>query len=56
MRTVAPKASKETLKKGDAAAAFASAAKKVEASYELPFQSHATMGPGCAVADVHWTA
>ena len=53
MRTVAPKASKETLKKGDAAAAFASAAKKIEANYESPFQSHATMGPGCAVADVH---
>ncbi len=53
MRTVAPKASKETLKKGDTAAAFASAAKKIEATYESPFQSHATMGPGCAVADVH---
>jgi CO/xanthine dehydrogenase Mo-binding subunit len=53
MRTVAPKASKETLKKGDTAAAFASAAKKIEANYESPFQSHATMGPGCAVADVH---
>jgi CO/xanthine dehydrogenase Mo-binding subunit len=53
MRTTAPKASKETLKKGDAAAAFASAARKIEASYESPFQSHATMGPGCAVADVH---
>ena len=53
MRTVAPKATKETLKKGDAAAALASAAKKIQASYEAPFQSHATMGPGCAVADIH---
>jgi len=53
MRSVTPKASKETLKKGDAAAALAGAAKKVEARYECPFQSHATMGPGCAVADVH---
>jgi nicotinate dehydrogenase subunit B len=53
MRTVAPKASKETLKKGDAAAALTSAARKIEATYESPFQSHATMGPGCAVADVH---
>ena len=53
MRTVAPKASKETLNKGDAAAALTSAARKVEATYEWPFQSHATMGPGCAVADVH---
>ena len=53
MRSAAPKASKETLKRGDAAAALSNAAKKVEASYEFPFQSHATMGPGCAVADVH---
>ena len=53
MRSVAPKASKETLNKGDAATALTSAVRKVEASYESPFQSHATMGPGCAVADVH---
>lgn len=52
MSTVEPKASKDTLKTGDAEAAIASAAKKVEARYEWPFQSHATMGPGCAVADV----
>ncbi len=53
MRSAPPKASKETLKRGDAVAALSGAAKKVEASYEFPFQSHATMGPGCAVADVH---
>ena len=53
MRKVTPKASRETLKKGDTAVALASAIKKVEATYECPFQSHATMGPGCAVADVH---
>ncbi len=53
MRTTALKASKETLKKGDADAALAGAARKIEAGYEFPFQSHATMGPGCAVADVH---
>ncbi|MGA9884841.1 MAG: molybdopterin cofactor-binding domain-containing protein [Candidatus Acidiferrales bacterium] len=53
MRSVAPKASKDTLKTGDADTVIASAAKKVEASYEWPFQSHATMGPGCAIADVH---
>jgi nicotinate dehydrogenase subunit B len=52
MRAAAPKASKETLKQGDAAAALTSAANKLEATYECPFQSHATMGPGCAVADV----
>ena len=53
MRSATPKATKETLKKGDAAAVIASAPKKVQASYEAPFQSHATMGPGCAVADIH---
>ncbi len=53
MRTSTPKASTVSENTGDAAAAIASAAKKVEARYDFPFQSHATMGPGCAVADVH---
>jgi nicotinate dehydrogenase subunit B len=53
MRSAPLKASNETLRRGDAAGALSNAAKKVEASYEFPFQSHATMGPGCAVADVH---
>ena len=53
MRRAMPKATRETLKRGDIAAGLANASKKVAASYEFPFQSHATMGPGCAVADVH---
>jgi nicotinate dehydrogenase subunit B len=53
MRTAKVKASKESLKRGDVAAALENASQKIEASYEFPFQSHATMGPGCAVADVH---
>ena len=36
---------------GDLAKAFADAARVVEFSYEWPFQSHACMGPGCAVVD-----
>ena len=53
MRSAQVKASKETLRWGNAAAALSNAAQKIDASYEFPFQSHATMGPGCAVADVH---
>ena len=49
-------------KTGDVDAAFANAAKVVEAVYEWPFQSHAGMAPACGVADVRdgeatvWTA
>jgi nicotinate dehydrogenase subunit B len=44
----------EEVKKGDAKKALAGAgvAKMVEAEYQWPFQSHASMGPSCAVADV----
>jgi len=53
MRDTPAKASKAGANRGDAPAAFLRAANRVEATYEWPFQSHATMGPGCAVADVH---
>jgi CO/xanthine dehydrogenase Mo-binding subunit len=36
---------------GDLDAAFANAAKIVEASYEWPFQSHASMAGACAIVD-----
>ena len=53
----------ETLvNRGDAAAALPSAAKKLSATYMWPYQSHASLGPSCGVADVRpegttiWTA
>src|SRR5574341_159033 len=42
----------DAVKKGDVAAALAKGAKIIEAQYEWPLQSHASMGPACAVADV----
>ncbi|MGB9649999.1 MAG: molybdopterin cofactor-binding domain-containing protein, partial [Stellaceae bacterium] len=36
---------------GEIDLAFANAARIVEAEYEWPFQSHASMGPACAVVD-----
>lgn len=36
---------------GPVEAAFAGAARVIEAEYEWPFQSHASMGPACAVVD-----
>src|SRR6266850_5113068 len=38
----------EPVKQGDVSSAFANAARVVEAEYEWPFQSHASMGPACA--------
>ncbi len=37
---------------GDVDAAFKNAAKVVEAEYEWPFQSHASMGPACALVEI----
>ena len=37
---------------GDVEAAFRSAARVISAEYEWPFQSHASMGPACAVVDI----
>jgi CO/xanthine dehydrogenase Mo-binding subunit len=36
---------------GDVDAAFKTAARVIEHEYEWPFQSHASMGPGCGVVD-----
>jgi nicotinate dehydrogenase subunit B len=37
---------------GDVDAAFKNATRVIEAEYEWPFQSHASMGPACAVVDI----
>lgn len=50
------------VKRGDAAAALAAASSKLSGTFYWPLQSHASMGPSCAVADVRgdtatiWTA
>ena len=38
---------------GDVDAAFTGAAKTLSSEYEWPFQSHAIMGPSCAVAEIN---
>jgi len=46
-------AREETLvDRGDPARAMPSAAKQLSASYYWPFQSHGSLGPSCAIADV----
>ena len=43
----------EPVKKGDVEAALkAPGVRLIEAEFEWPFQSHASMGPACAIADV----
>ncbi len=37
---------------GNVEEAFKNAARVIEAEYEWPFQSHASMGPACAIVDV----
>jgi len=55
-------AEQSLVKKGDARAALAGASNRVSASYYWPVQTHGSMGPSCAVADVRdakatlWTA
>jgi CO/xanthine dehydrogenase Mo-binding subunit len=62
MRAGPFEAEQSLVKKGDASGALAGAARRVAASYYWPPQSHASMGPSCAVADIRpdratiWTA
>ena len=52
IRTTAAEASGTPVDDGDVDRALQGAASVIEAEYEWPFQSHASMGPACAVADV----
>jgi nicotinate dehydrogenase subunit B len=47
-----PGTTRELAKTGDVAGVFASAKTTVSARYEWPYQSHGSIGPSCAVADV----
>ena len=52
MRGTAPERNEDLIKKGNSAAALqAGGARRLNATYEWPAQSHASMGPSCAVAD-----
>jgi nicotinate dehydrogenase subunit B len=51
MRSATPTFSNPPNVAGDPAAAFASAARVVEAEYEVPFQGHTAFGPAHAMAD-----
>ncbi len=51
IRRAAPTSSEEPQVDGDPDAALASAARVVEAEYEVPFQGHTAIGPAHALAD-----
>ena len=52
LRTAPATGRKVDRSNGDVDAALAAATRTVEARYEYPFQSHASMGPACALAQV----
>ena len=52
LRTAPAKGRKVDRSNGDVDTALSTAARRIEAWYEYPFQSHACMGPACALAQV----
>jgi nicotinate dehydrogenase subunit B len=52
MRQAAVDRDQIVVNRGDPAAALPTAAKQLSATYYWPFQSHASLGPSCSVADV----
>src|SRR3989442_1625743 len=55
-RAAAVERDQAVVNRGDAPAALSGAARKFSATYFWPFQSHASLGPCCAVADVRGDA
>jgi CO/xanthine dehydrogenase Mo-binding subunit len=51
-RAATPDRDQAVVNRGDAATAIGGASKKLSATYFWPYQSHASLGPCCAVADV----
>src|SRR5262249_13526413 len=51
MRRTEGSKNEDLIKQGDSAGVLRGSARKFAASYEWPAQSHASMGPSCAVAD-----
>jgi CO/xanthine dehydrogenase Mo-binding subunit len=51
IRNAKPRKSEVPTNTGNVEEAFKNAAKVIEAEYEWPYQSHASMGPACAVVD-----
>ena len=53
IRRAKPNGGEATVNRGDVDVALAKAARVVTAEYEWPLQSHASMGPACAVAQMN---
>jgi len=52
VRTAPVQRDQSIASRGDVSAALSSASKQLSATYYWPYQSHASLGPSCAVADV----
>jgi CO/xanthine dehydrogenase Mo-binding subunit len=52
LRATPPNATAQLARTGDAAAALARPGRDITATYDMPFQTHGSIGPSCAIADV----
>ena len=52
MQAAASEHQQSVIERGDTATALPAASKQLTASYYWPFQSHASLGPSCVIADV----